>query len=137
MNNKRPLGLRLYYLIYYFLDKYYHQRKILKYLHNLQKKKLIESFDQILDVGSYKGEYLKLFLKLNEILKIQAFEPNVEIYNELQDKFKNNKNINCCNIAIGAKKEILELNVMEHTESSTLSIIDYHSNYIKKKINYI
>ena len=40
MNNKRPLGLRLYYLIYYFLDKYYHQRKILGYLHNLQKKKL-------------------------------------------------------------------------------------------------
>ena len=133
MNNKRSLRFRLYYLIYYFLDKYYHQRKILGYLHNLQKKKLIESFDQIFDVGSYKGEYLKLFLKLNEILKIQAFEPNVEIYNELQDKFKNNKNINCCNIAIGEKKEILELDVMEHTESSTLSTIDYHSNYIKKK----
>ena len=133
MNNKRPFGLRQYYLIYYFLDKYYHQRKILKYLHNLQKKNLIEKFDQIFDIGSYKGEYLKLFLELNENLKIQAFEPNEVIYNKLKDKFKNNKNINCNNIAIGAKKEILDLNVMEHTESSTLSKIDYHSNYIKKK----
>ena len=71
MNNKRPFGLRLYYLIYYFLDQYYHQRKILKYLHNLQKNNLIERFEQIFDIGSYKGEYLKLFLEL--LLSILIF----------------------------------------------------------------
>ena len=76
----------------YFLDKYYHQRKILKYLNNLQKNNLIENFDQIFDVGSHKGEYIKLFLKLNRHAKIQAFEPIKKIYNELVDEFKDNKN---------------------------------------------
>ena len=65
MNNKRPLGLRLNYLIYYFLDKYYHQRKILKYLHNLQKKKLIESFDQIFRYASITTDQ-----DLNEIRNV-------------------------------------------------------------------
>ena len=126
-------GLKIYYLIYGFLDKYYHQRKILKYLNNLQKNNLIENFDQIFDVGAHTGEYIKLFLKLNKHAKIQAFEPLKKIYDELAHKFKNNKNINCRNIAIGEKKEILEINIMEHLESSTLSKINYQSKYIIKK----
>ena len=126
-------GLKIYYLIYGFIDKYYHQRKILKYLNNLQKNNLIENFDQIFDVGSHKGEYIKLFLKLNKHVKIQAFEPLKEIYNELLYQFKDNKNINCHNIAIGEKKEILEINIMQHLESSTLSKINYQSKYIIKK----
>jgi len=68
-------GLKVYYLIYGFLDKYYHQRKILKYLKNLQKNNLIGNFDQIFDVGSHTGEYIELFLKLNKHTKVQAFEP--------------------------------------------------------------
>ena len=84
-------GLKVYYLIYSFLDKYYHQRKILKYLNNLQKNNLIENFDQIFDVGSHTGEYIKLFLKLNKHAKIEAFEPLKTIYNELIDRFKDNK----------------------------------------------
>lgn len=126
-------GLKIYYLIYGFLDKYYHQRKILKYLNNLQKKNLIKNFDQIFDVGAYTGEYIKLFLKLNKDAKIQAFEPLKKTYEELADKFKDNKNINCHNIAIGEKEEILVINVMEHLESSTLSKINYQSKYIMKK----
>ena len=37
-------GLKVYYLIYSFLDKYYHQRKILNYLNNLQKKQFNRKF---------------------------------------------------------------------------------------------
>jgi len=73
-------------------------------LNSIIKNNLIENFDQIFDVGSHKGEYIKLFLKLNKHVKIQAFEPLKEIYNELLDQFKDNKNINCHNIAIGEKK---------------------------------
>ena len=133
MNNNKPLGLKVYYLIYGFLDKYYHQRKILNYLKNLQKNNSIENIDQIFDVGAHTGDYINLFLKLNKNAKIQAFEPLKSIYNKLIVKFKDNKNINCRNIAIGEKKEILEINVMEHLESSTLSKVNYQSKYIVKK----
>ena len=136
MSHNFPLiipGLKVFYIIYGFLDKYYHQRKILKYLKDLQKKNLIGNYDQIFDVGAHTGEYIKLFLKLNKHAKIHAFEPLKKIYDELAHKFKNNKNINCRNIAIGEKKEILEINIMEHLESSTLSKINYQSKYIIKK----
>ena len=33
-------GLKVYNIIYRFIDKYYHQKKILKYLKDLKKKKL-------------------------------------------------------------------------------------------------
>ena len=91
------------------------------------------NFDQIFDVGSHTGEYIKLFLKLNKHAKVEAFEPLKKIYNELIDKFKDNKNINCHNIAIGEKEAILDINIMTHLESSTLSKINYQSKYIIKK----
>ena len=84
-------------------------------------------FDQIFDVGSHTGEYIKLFLKLDKHVQIQAFEPLKESYNQLLNQFKDNKNINCHNIAIGEKKEMLEINIMQHLESSTLSKINYQS----------
>ena len=37
---------------------FFHQRKIIKYLH----KKGFKSFDNILDVGAHKGESINLFL---------------------------------------------------------------------------
>ena len=126
-------GLKVYNIIYRFIDKYYHQKKILKYLKDLKKKKLIESYDQIFDVGAHTGEYIELFLKLNKLVKIQAFEPLKKIYNALVNKFKDNENIICRNIAIGEKKDDLEINIMEHLESSTLSKINYQSKYIIKK----
>jgi len=33
-------GLKVYNIIYRFIDKYYHQKKILKYLKDLKKKKI-------------------------------------------------------------------------------------------------
>ncbi len=94
---------------------------------------MIESYDQIFDVGAHTGEYIELFLKLNKLVKIQAFEPLKKIYNALVNKFKDNENIICRNIAIGEKKDDLEINIMEHLESSTLSKINYQSKYIIKK----
>ena len=126
-------GLKVYNIIYGFIDKYYHQKKILKYLKDLQKKSLVKSYDQIFDVGAHTGEYIKLFLKLNSQVKIQAFEPLKKIYDTLVNKFKDNKNIICRNIAIGEKKEDLEISIMEHLESSTLSKINYQSKYMIKK----
>ena len=126
-------GLKVYNLIYGFIDKYYHQRRILKYLKDLKKKKLIENYDEIFDVGAHTGEYIKLFLKLNKYAKINAFEPLKKIYDKLVKRFMDNKNVNCSNLAIGEKKETLEINIMEHLESSTLSEINYQSNYIIKK----
>ncbi len=49
------------------VDKY-HQSRIVNFL------KLID-FDNIIDVGSHKGEFLSYVLKLNKIKKVYAFEP--------------------------------------------------------------
>ena len=61
------------------IDSIYHQRKIFKILKDLNVKVVI-------DVGAHKGEFLSYLLKLDNIEKIYAFEPQKKIFNELLNK---------------------------------------------------
>ena len=74
------------------VDKY-HQNRIVNFL------KLID-FDNIIDVGSHKGEFLSYVLKLNKIKKVYAFEPQIEINKILKQKYIKNKNVEIFNIAL-------------------------------------
>ena len=67
------------------IDKY-HQNRIVNFL------KLF-NLENIIDVGSHKGEFLSYALQLNEIKKIYAFEPQIEINKILTEKFIKHKNV--------------------------------------------
>ena len=50
------------------IDKYYHQKKIFKFLKDFDIK-------IILDVGAHKGEFLQSIKKIINFEKIYSFEP--------------------------------------------------------------
>jgi hypothetical protein len=86
---------------------FFHQRRIIKYLH----KKGFKSFDNILDVGAHKGESINLFLSNFKIKTIYSFEASPTTFKILLDKidyfrnkFKSSKII-IENYAIGAVKK--------------------------------
>ena len=73
---------------------FFHQRRIIKYLH----KKGFKSFDNILDVGAHKGESINLFLSNFKTKTIYSFEASPMTFKILSDKidyfrnkFKNSK----------------------------------------------
>ena len=86
---------------------FFHQRRIIKYLH----KKGFKNFDNILDVGVHKGESINLFLSNFKTKTIYSFEASPMTFKILSDKidysrnkFKSSKII-IENYAIGAVKK--------------------------------
>ena len=62
------------------LSKYHHNR-IALYSKNLK-------FNNLIDVGCHKGEFLSSFLKIKKIKKFYCFEPQKDIYKVLKKDFK-------------------------------------------------
>ena len=111
---------------------------LIDYLDSFQLRRIVKflnkfKFDIIIDVGSYKGEFIKYSLKYLNPKKIYAFEPQKKINLFLKKKFKDNK-IKISNFAIGRnnKKNILYVNKFEKT--STLSKETIFSNSIYNKL---
>ena len=61
--------------IFYPLSSFHHKR-IYKYLFKLD-------IDKIIDVGAHKGEFLEKMLLIEKIGSFYAFEPQKDIFNEL------------------------------------------------------
>ncbi|MCX6784672.1 MAG: FkbM family methyltransferase [Candidatus Komeilibacteria bacterium] len=55
----------------------------------------------VFDVGANIGEYTQRLIKLNPKLSVHCFEPSKRAFVELKDKFINNLNVNCSNLALG------------------------------------
>ena len=104
------------------VDKNYHQKKIFKFLDNLNIK-------IIFDIGAHKGEFLKSIKQFN---KIYAFEPQKKIYNKLQLLNEDNK-ILCLNLAISDNSGIKNLKINKKSSTSTFSEIDTSSKWYKIK----
>ena len=91
------------------IDKY-HQNRIVNFL------KLF-NLENIIDVGSHKGEFLSYVLQLNEIKKIYAFEPQIEINKILTEKFIKHKNVEIFDFALDkeiSKKKFILINCPAH-----------------------
>ena len=118
---------------------------ILSFFDLLDRKKILRYFkinikDQLkccIDVGAHHGETIKSFNKVFKIEKIIAFEPSQENFKILSEKNKNIKNIEIFNIGLGEKKEILNFKQHVESQSSTLTKINYQSNYYKRKNFYL
>ena len=108
-----------------FIDRYYHQKKILDFLKNFKIK-------TIFDVGAHKGEFLKLIKKIENFEKIYSFEPQKKIYQNLNLLSVENK-IFCFNLALGNNNEIRNLKINKKSSTSTFSEIDDLSLWYKIK----
>ena len=110
--------------VFNILD-FYHQNRIVNFLRPLHIYKVI-------DVGSHKGEFLSYILKLKNVKKIFAFEPQIAIYKILSKNFSHKK-IKITNIAIDKEVSKKYIYINKFTNTSTLSILDKKSFYLKFK----
>ena len=58
----------------------FHHKRISKYLSKLDIEKII-------DIGAHKGEFLESMLKIEKVNSFYAFEPQKNIFKELDKKF--------------------------------------------------
>ena len=72
-------------LLFDFIDKYIHQKNIVRFL----KKKNFK-ISSYIDIGAHKGTYIDLFLSNFNLRKVFAFEPQPGIFKKLKKSIKNN-----------------------------------------------
>ena len=121
--------LRKLLLIFYdLIDEFYHQKRIEKFIKNNQLK--LENF---VDVGSFKGKYTDLILKIEQKCKVIMIEPQRKYYELLKDKYKNDRRVEIFNIGISDKKANLNLKINKHEITSTFSNFKDTSKYLNLK----
>ena len=116
--------------IFFFdlIDIYYHQKNIIKYF----SKNRID-IKLYCDIGSHKGTYTDLFIKNFKNIKVFMFEPQINIFNLIKKKYKDQKNVKCFNIAISDKNSKKLLSINEHDLTSSFSTFNKKNNYLKAK----
>ena len=118
---------------------FFHQRRIIKYLH----KKGFKDFNTVLDVGAHKGESINLFLSNFKVATIYSFEASPITFKILSDKinyyrnkFKSSKLI-IENYALGDFKKKVLLKQLNESSSSTIRNLNENSKYFKKKLFFL
>ena len=114
-------------LLFTLLDKYVHQKRVIKYIKNNIDVKLF------IDVGAHKGTYSDLILKNYKNCKVHMFEPQKNIYNYIKKKYKKKKNITIYNNALSNTKSIKVLNINNHDLTSSLLELNKNNKYLKLK----
>ena len=109
-----------------FIDSKYHHKRIIKFIKNYKISILI-------DIGSHKGEFLENFLKFKKVKAIFAFEPQIDVYDILNKKFKKHKYIKKINIALDSKVGKKRLHINKLSLTSTLSVTNNKSFFLKIK----
>jgi FkbM family methyltransferase len=87
--------------------------------------------DVLIDVGANKGDFSYDFLK--NFKKIFLIEPNPNLKDQLEDRFKNNTNIKIFNFGINNKNSIKKLYISDDT-GSTLSSIKKQNKILQKNL---
>ena len=99
-------------------------------------KKIIKKHEPVIfDIGANKGQSIDRFLKVNNNAVIHSFEPNLDEFSLLKEKYSNNKNIKLNNIALGDKKNKKYFNVTEHSANSSFLELKKDTNWIKLRSN--
>ena len=104
----------------------FHHKRIFKYLNELDIEKII-------DVGAHKGEFLEKMLKIEKVNSFYAFEPQRNIFNELNERFSKNEKITLFNFAMDKEITNKKLKINKLSMTSSLAEINEKSLYLKIK----
>ncbi len=104
----------------------FHHKRIFRYLNELDIEKII-------DIGAHKGEFLENMLKIEKVNSFYAFEPQKNIFNELNDKFSKNEKITLFNFAMDKEITNKKLKINKLSMTSSLAEINEKSLYLKIK----
>lgn len=77
-------------------------------------------FKTVIDVGAHRGQFTLLAAGLFPDARILAFEPLADPFRKLLDVTSSLPNVRCINLAIGAERASLPMNVAERDHSSSL-----------------
>ena len=111
--------------IFYSLSSFHHKR-ILKYLLKLD-------IDKIIDVGAHKGDFLEKMLEIEKVNSFYAFEPQKDIFGELNKRFSENSKIKLFNFAVDKEISNKKLQINKLSMTSSLAELNEKSLYLKLK----
>ena len=80
--------------------------------------------DKIIDVGAHKGEFLENMLKIQKVNSFYAFEPQKNIFKELNKKFARNKKVKLFNCAIDKEISNKKLKINKISMKSSLAEVN-------------
>ena len=104
----------------------FHHKRISKYLRELDIEKII-------DIGAHKGEFLESMLKIEKVNSFYAFEPQKNIFKELNEKFVKNEKVTLFNCAMDKEISNKKLRINKISMKSSLAEINENSLYLKFK----
>ena len=104
----------------------FHHRRISKYLYKLDIEKII-------DIGAHKGEFLENMLRIEKVNFFYAFEPQNNIFKELNEKFSDNQKVTLFNFAMDKEIAYKKLKINKLSMTSSLAEINEKSLYLKIK----
>ena len=104
----------------------YHHKRIMRYLSELDIEKII-------DIGAHKGEFLESILKISKVNSFYAFEPQKNIFKELNEKFSDNQKVTLFNYAMDKEITNKKIKINKLSMTSSLAEINEKSLYLKIK----
>ena len=110
------------------LDKYFHQKNIIKYL-----KENLKNLEVFFDIGSHKGTYTDLILNNFKVKKVIMVEPQKNIFRFIKKKYIKNNKIIIYNSAVSDTKKPQALYINKHDLTSSLTQIDKKNSYLNLK----
>ena len=102
----------------------FHHNRIFKYLCELDIEKII-------DIGAHKGEFLENMLKIEKVNSFYAFEPQKNIFKELNEKFKKNEKVSLFNCAMDKEISYKKLKINKISMKSSLAEVNENSLYLR------
>ena len=102
----------------------FHHRRISRYLNELDIEKIV-------DIGAHKGEFLENVMKIEKINSFYAFEPQKNIFNDLQEKFSKNKKVTLFNYAMDEEIAKKKIKINKLSMKSSLAEVNEKSLYLK------
>ena len=109
-----------------FLDVNFHHKRIAKFLINY-------NIETVIDIGSHMGEFLENLSKSISFNNAFTFEPQEEIFKILLQKFPDTNKFHHNNVAVSDTVGKKKINISNLTSTSTLSIENNKSKYLKIK----
>ena len=99
-----------------------------KYYSNVFSEKPV-----IIDVGTNRGQFIDLMLRINNKSHIYGFEPNLKFKKKLEKKYKNNSRVEIVYKGISSEKGEKKFNYNFFDETSSFEELNMNSVYLKKK----